>query len=145
VLESQVGWSLTRVNPMIKKYYYYSFKTRLEIRPGVDPGLGLGHGSRWPLTRVNVKIKMTIVLKPGPAWRVDPLPGRPGAGTGPSWRKKEEEKLGCNPLTFFLLKRCHFDLKKKIIDLGDTVIRSKPRPWTGASLKTIKLTIIIVL
>jgi hypothetical protein len=32
---------------------------------------------------------------------------------------------GCNPLTFvFLLKRCHFDFKKKI-DLDDLVTRSK--------------------
>jgi len=29
----------------------------------------------------------TNVLKPGPAWRVDPGPGRPGPGTGPGGGK----------------------------------------------------------
>ena len=36
------------------------------------------------------------------------------------------QKPGYNPLTFFLLKRHHFDLKKKRIDPGDPVTRSKP-------------------
>ena len=41
--------------------YCHNFKTRL----GVNPELGLGHGSGWPLTRVNVRIKIVvnIVLK----------------------------------------------------------------------------------
>ena len=33
-----------------------------------------------------------IVLKSGPARRVDPGPGRPGAGTGPGWRKNRGRK-----------------------------------------------------
>jgi hypothetical protein len=37
------------------------------------------------------------------------------------------QKPGCNPLTFFLLKRYFFDFLKKIeIDLDDPVTRSKP-------------------
>jgi hypothetical protein len=40
-----------------------------------------------------------IVLKSGPAQRVDPGLGRPGAGTGPGWRKTGEEKTRYEPTT----------------------------------------------
>jgi hypothetical protein len=33
---------------------------------------------------------VSIFLKPGPARRVDPGPGRPGAGTGPGLRKNSQ-------------------------------------------------------
>jgi len=35
---------------------------------------------------------ITIVLKPGPARRVNLRPGRPGAGTGPGWRNNRGRK-----------------------------------------------------
>jgi hypothetical protein len=90
----------------------------------------------------------TIVLKPGPARRVDQGPGRPGVGTGPDWRKNRVRKnpmwpgwLGKTRLQpvdfcFFLPKRRRFDFKKKQIDPADSVTRSKPRTqaghWTGS-------------
>jgi hypothetical protein len=41
-----------------------------------------GKANYWLLDFV-----FNIVLKPGPAWWVDPGPGRPGHGTGPGLRK----------------------------------------------------------
>jgi hypothetical protein len=37
-------------------------------------------------------VNMLNFLKPGPAWRVDPGPGRSEAGTEPGWRKNRERK-----------------------------------------------------
>ena len=78
-------------------------------------------------------------MNPSLAQRVDPGPGRPGAGTGRVEEKIGKEKTrcdlarpgqkpGCNPLTFvfFLLKQRRFNFKKKRIDPGDPVIWSKP-------------------
>jgi len=45
----------------------------------------------WEETRTNPTSE-SIVLKPGPAWRADPGPGRPEAGTGPGWRKNRGRK-----------------------------------------------------
>jgi hypothetical protein len=80
-----------------------------------------------------------IVLKPGPVWRVDPGPGRSGAGTGPGWKKnrvrknlvwpsKTRSKTWLQPVDFcfFLLKRRRFDFFKKRIDPTDPVTRLKP-------------------
>ena len=42
--------------------------------------------TRMPTCRalvVVVEVGLTSILEPGPAWRVDPGPGRPGPGTGP--------------------------------------------------------------
>jgi len=41
-----------------KNDYYYNFKIRL----GVDLWPSTGHRSGWPLTRVNVRIKMNIII-----------------------------------------------------------------------------------
>jgi len=103
-------------------------------------------------------------LKPGPARRVDPGPGRPGAGTGPGWWKncishdpadlagwpgdpaKPGQKLSCNSLTFvfFFTKTMPFWIFFKIgIDSADPVKtrwpgqNPEPGPWTEPGLKTL--------
>jgi hypothetical protein len=46
-----------------------------------------------------------------------------------TWRvdsAKPGQKSGCNPLTFFSLKRRRFDLYKKKIDPTNSINRSKP-------------------
>ena len=103
---------------------------------------------------VFVNTVKTIVLKSGAAWLVDSGPGRPGAGTRPSWRKNRGrknlvwpgwpggltqqpgwpgQKLSCNSLIFvlffFLQKRRHFYFKKKLIRTIQAT-RSKPGTWT---------------
>jgi len=81
----------------------------------------------------SVYILETIVLKPGPARRVNPglEPGRveekieEEKTRWPGWPSKTRSKAGCNSLAFvffFLLKRHRFDLKKWI----DPMTRSKP-------------------
>jgi len=91
---------------------------------------------------------VSIVLKPGPARRVDLGPGRPEAGTGPGWRKNRKShdpvwpgRLGeltrQNPVAtrwllfflfcFFFTKMTPFRIFFKIgIDLADPATRSKP-------------------
>jgi len=71
----------------------------------------------------SVYILETIVLKPGPARRVNPRlePGRveekieEEKTRWPGWPSKTRSKAGCNSLAFvffFLLKRHRFDFKK---------------------------------
>ena len=114
----------------------------------------------WEETRTNPTSE-SIVLKPGPAWRADPGPGRPEAGTGPGWRKNRGRKNsvwpswpgdpvdparpGQDPVAnllnfvffFFLLKWRRFDLKKQELTRpkpGDPVKTWNPEP--GPNLKT---------
>jgi hypothetical protein len=93
-----------------------------------------------------------IVLKPGPT-------GRPGAGTGPGWRKNRERKNPvwpgdpANPVKtrlqtrwilfffVFLLKQYRFDFKNKLARPTwwpdqNSKSESWTRPTTGSSLKT---------
>jgi hypothetical protein len=77
-----------------------------------------------------------------------PGTGRPGAGTGPGWRKNRGRKNQCDPVTrqdpvknpvttrwlFFLLKRRYFDFKKNWPERPGQ--NPEPGPWTGLGLKT---------
>ena len=84
------------------------------------------------------------VWKPGPVWRVDPEPGRPGAGTGPGWLKNRIShdpagwpgKTRLQPVDFcfcFFTKTTPFWIFFKIEI--DPVTRSKPGTraldWAG--------------
>jgi hypothetical protein len=83
-------------------YVIFSLVTRLLISPSPTNWLVI-----WSKAKLKRKKKIrimnslstmtregihSIVLKPGPARRVDPGPGRPGAGTGPGWRKNRGRK-----------------------------------------------------
>jgi hypothetical protein len=57
-------------------------------------------------------ISYTIVLKPGPARDPGLESGRVEKKTGEKKTRCDPARPGCNPLTFFLLKRRRFDLKK---------------------------------
>jgi hypothetical protein len=60
-----------------KSDYYHGFKSN----SGVDPKQGPGGGSSWPLTCVNIKIKVVIIIVLKSDTGVDPMP-RPGHGSG---------------------------------------------------------------
>jgi hypothetical protein len=57
-------------------------------------------------------ISYIIVLKPGPAQDPELESGRVKEKTGKEKTRCDLARPGCNPLTFFLLKRRRFDLKK---------------------------------
>ena len=111
-----------------------------------DPPLQALHGRRGQIMNPPELLFWIIVLKPGPARQVDPGPGRPGSGTGPSWRKNMERKnpvwpskirskTRLQPVVFFLLKQRRFDFFKKNW-LGWPGQNPEPRPWIGPGLKT---------
>jgi len=97
---------------------------------------------------------LDIVLKPGLARRVDPGLGRPGAGTGPGWRKNGgrknpawPSKTGCKLVDFcffcFFTKTTSFwFFKKKLTRPTQWPGQNpKPGPWTGPGLKTMGMVI----
>jgi len=88
----------------------------------------------WPLAlRARLDICLGIVLKPG-------LVGRLRVGIGPGLKKIRKRKTRSDPakkpftircfLFFFFIKTTSFWFKKKKIDPGDPVTRSKPETWT---------------
>jgi len=108
-----------------------------------------GEAKEWEETRTNPSSE-SIVLKPGLAQWVDLGPSRPGAGTGPGWRKKMERKnlmwAGwpgqdpvANPLTFdfFFTKTTSFwfFLKKMTRPIRWPGQNPEPGPWTRPGLK----------